>query len=159
MDLRIFKGVGDGTFQTAASYPLGGNANTLVRADFNHDGNVDLAVGVFNSNSQVAVFLGDDNGVFAQSASVPGTALYGSLAAADIDGNRTPDLVFLNGNATKVEVALGNGDGTFRAAHQVSLPHAEGSHTVSTGDLNGDGRTDIFTPLDMGTGALFFNMP
>lgn len=159
MDLRIFKGVGDGTFQTAASYPLGGNANTLVRADFNHDGNVDLAVGVFNSNSQVAVFLGDDNGVFAQSASVPGTALYGSLAAADIDGNRTPDLVFLNGNATKAEVALGNGDGTFRAVHQVSLPHAEGSHTVSTGDLNGDGRTDIFTPLDMGSGALFFNMP
>ena len=159
-DLRVFKGVGDGTFQTAASYPLGGNADTLVRADFNHDGNVDLAVGVFNSNSQVAVFVGDDGGVFAQSASVPGSALSGSLATADIDGNQTPDLVFLNGNATEVEVALGNGDGTFRTVRQVSLPHyTGGSYSVSTGDLNGDGRTDIFSPLGKGMGALLFNMP
>jgi hypothetical protein len=142
------------TLQAAASgYKVAGTG------DFNHDGNVDLAVGVFNSNSQVAVFVGDGGGVFAQSASVPGSALSGSLATADIDGNQTPDLVFLNGNATKAEVALGNGDGTFRAAHQVSLPHAEGSHTVSTGDLNGDGRTDIFSPLHKGMGALLFNMP
>jgi hypothetical protein len=158
-DLRIFKGVGDGAFQTAASYPLGGNADIVVRADFNHDGNADLAIGVFNSNAQVAVFVGNGNGGFAQSASVPGSALFGSLAAADIDGNRTPDLVFLNGNATKAEVALGNGDGSFRAVRQVSLPHSGGSYTVSTGDLNGDGRTDIFTPLDMGTGVLLFNLP
>jgi len=159
MDLRIFKGVGDGSFQTAASYPLGGNANTLVRADFNHDGNLDLAVGVFNSNSQVAVFLGDGNGGFAQSDSVLGTALYGSLATADIDGNQTPDLVFLDRSESKVDVALGNGDGTFRRLHEVSLPHSGASYTLSTGDLNGDGRTDIFTPLNTGTGVLLFNMP
>ena len=86
MDLRIFKGVGDGTFQTAASYPLGGNANECGKADFNHDQSVDLAVGVFNSNSQIAVFLGDGNGDFTQSASLSGSALYNSLATADIDG-------------------------------------------------------------------------
>jgi FG-GAP-like repeat len=158
-DLRIFKGVGDGTFQTTASYPLGGNTNIVVRADFNHDGNADLAVGVFNSNSQVAVFLGDGNGGFAQSDSVLGTALYGSLATADIDGNQTPDLVFLDRSESKVDVALGNGDGTFRRLHEVSLPHSGASYTLSTGDLNGDGRTDIFTPLDTGTGVLLFNMP
>jgi len=158
-DLRIFKGAGDGTFQTVSSYPLGGNANTLVRADFNHDGNVDLAVGVFNSNSQVAVFLGDGNGGFAQSASVAGSAAFASLATADIDGNHTPDLVFLNRSEPQVDVVLGNGDGTFRPVHHVSLPHSGSSYSLSTGDLNSDGRTDVFTPLSTGTGVLLFNMP
>ena len=130
-----------------------------MRADFDHDHNADLAVGVFNSNSQVAVFMGDGNGGFAQSASVPGSALFGSLATADIDGNHTPDLVFLNRIESQADVALGNGDGTFRPLHHVTLPHSGESYTLSTGDLNGDGRADIFTPLDTGTGVLLFNMP
>ncbi len=156
MDLRIFKGVGNGTFRPVASYPLGGNANTLVRADFNQDGKVDLAVGVFNSNQQIAVFLANGNGGFAQSDSVPGSALYAGLAAADIAGNSTTDLVFLNG--TKLDVALGNGDGTFRPVREVSLPHSGGAdYTLSTGDLNGDGRTDIFTAR--GTGLLLLTTP
>ena len=156
MDLRIFKGVGNGTFRTVASYPLGGNANTLVRADFNHDGKVDLAIGVFNSNQQIAVFLAQGSGGFAQSDSVPGSPLYAGLAAADIAGNSTTDLVFLNG--TEMDVALGNGDGTFRAARPATLPHSGGAdYTLSTGDLNGDGRTDVFTAR--GTGVLLLTTP
>ncbi len=156
MDLRIFKGLGDGTFQTVASYPLGGNANDVVKADFNRDHNVDLAVGVFNSNDQVAVFLGDGHGGFTQSASVAGSALYNSLATADIDGNRTQDLVFYNeGN---VNMALGHGDGTFGAVRQIHLAFSHGfNYTLSTGDLNGDGRTDIFTAQR--EGLLLFNTP
>ena len=68
-----------------------------------------------------------------------------------------PDLVFFE-YGTKVNVALGNGDGTFRAVRQVSLPRSRGfNYTLSTGDLNGDGRTDIFTAQD--TGVLLFNLP
>ena len=162
MDLRIFKGIGNGQFSAGAVYPLGGNANCLVKADFNHDGKVDLAVGVFNiyPNDHVAVFLGDGNGGFAQSASIP-VAVYLGLAAADIDGNRRKDLIFLDNASPRetVDVALGNGDGSFRPVHRTSLPRARerANYTVSTGDFNSDGRIDIFTAIE--TGVLLFNMP
>jgi hypothetical protein len=105
----------------------------------------------------VALFLGDGQGGFAQSASVPGYAIYTSLAAADINGNGTPDLIFLNGNY--VDVALGHGDGTFRAVHEARLPRTRSSsHTLSVGDVNDDGRIDIFAAQGE-TSVLLLNMP
>ena len=142
-DLRIFKGIGDGTFQTGGSYPLGGNADDLVQADFNHDGKIDIAIGIYNSNTQVAVFLGDGRGGFAQSASVPGYASITRLAAADINGNKTPDLLFLMGDY--LDVALGLGDGTFQAVREVRFSNTIFTHlTLAVGDINNDGRLDIF---------------
>jgi hypothetical protein len=157
-DLRIFKGVGDGSFQTVASYPFGGNATDLVKADFNHDGNTDIAVGVFNSNQEVAVFLGDGQGGFAQSASVPGSAFSTSLAAADINDDGKRDLIFLD-DPNYIDVALGRGNGTFRAVRQGRLPGTRsGSYTLSVGDVNDDGRIDIFAARGE-TSVLLLNMP
>ena len=67
--LNILLGNGAGGFTTVNSYPFGpGNPTSVVAADFNHDGRLDLAVATVNNTPQVATFLGDGTGNFAASA-------------------------------------------------------------------------------------------
>src|SRR3990172_5775660 len=51
-------------FEPAVNYPVGLQPRSIVAADFNRDGKLDLAT--VNSNSDnVSVMLGDGNGTFA----------------------------------------------------------------------------------------------
>jgi hypothetical protein len=63
------------------------------------------------------------------------------VAAADLNGDHKPDLVFVNLNSSSVSVLLGNGDGTFSA--HVDYPTAASPWAVSIADLNADGRLDL----------------
>jgi len=132
------------SFSPAASYPVGPNPHEVVTADFNHDGRLDLATA--NGNDTVSVLLGDGVGGFGvarQSADL-GQKIH-SLAAADFNNDGKGDLAWVNDyddfGFTNLSVALGNGDGTFRAP---TFPRTEwGPWTLATGDFNGDGKIDL----------------
>src|SRR6516164_340033 len=47
-NVSVLLGNGDGTFQTAVNYDVGGAPTSIAVGDFNHDGKLDLAVA--NSN-------------------------------------------------------------------------------------------------------------
>ena len=67
---------------------------------------------------------------------------YGSVAAADLNGDGNTDLVAGSCCDLAFGVLLGNGDGTF----QVGLPYGSGGFgpvSVVIADLNGDGRPDL----------------
>ena len=67
-----------------------------------------------------------------------------TLAAADFNGDGTPDVVTSNRGANTVSVLLGNGDGTFSRPKKLS-PLVNPSQVVAVGDFNGDGQVDIVT--------------
>ena len=46
--LSVLLGNGDGTFQTAKTYPTGSNPQSLVTGDFNRDTKLDVAVTNFS---------------------------------------------------------------------------------------------------------------
>jgi len=79
----------------------------------------------------VSVLLGNGDGSFQTARSF--TAAGGSVAAADVNGDRALDLVLGSGN-----VLLGTGDGNFGPAITTA---ATGSYLVAA-DFNGDGRPD-----------------
>ena len=63
-----------------------------------------------------------------------------ALAWADYNGDGRPDVAFTLASGA-LYVALGNGDGTFKAAQAISGVTSVGD--IAVGDLNGDGKVDL----------------
>jgi hypothetical protein len=142
--VAILLGNGNGTFQTAQTYPSGGGSSSLATADFNGDGKIDLAMADSVGNS-VSVLLGNGDGSFQKPSSfATGPGPY-FLATADMNGDGKLDLVAADYGlyVTSVSVLLGNGDGTFQ-----NYADYDGSQTsyLALGDFNNDGRMDIAVP-------------
>ena len=104
----LLTGNGDGTFGFQSIFtPAAGPPNAVAVADFNRDGNPDIAVAVPGSTAGgVYVLLGHGDNTFtpiyAKSTSAGPTA----LAAGDFDGNGAPDLAVANVNKSTVLVFL-----------------------------------------------------
>jgi hypothetical protein len=91
--VTVLLGNGDGTFQPQVRYPTVLEAFSVAVADFNGDGNLDLAVGNIDA-STVSILLGNGDGTFARQA-VDWFTGYGifPLLVADLNGDGKPDLV------------------------------------------------------------------
>lgn len=153
--VSVLLGNGNGTLQTAQTYASGGyTALSIAIADFNKDGNLDLAVAnqcqaTSCQNGAVSVLLGNGNGTFqaAQSFASAGY-LTNSVAVADFNGDGNPDLVLASqcqdSSCQKggVSVLLGNGNGTFQSAQSYSSAGSQ-ADSVAISDLNGDGKLDL----------------
>src|SRR5437763_8014101 len=131
-------------------------------ADFNKDGNLDLAVAV---SGGVQVLLGQGNGAFVRgsTAAVTDGFTVGSIQTADFNNDGRLDFIVSsgqrsrNGQFTQVEihysVFLGKGDGTFgrelvfatggSSNTEFGLISSDEITEALTGDFDGDGKLDI----------------
>jgi hypothetical protein len=135
-NLGILLGNGDGTLQDALVTPLDYPPYSVAAADFNNDGNLDLAVGNLGGGGSVSIFLGEGNGNFGAPQGYPGGG--NRVIVGDFNGDGKLDLVAWPGIYGVAEL-LGNGDGTFQPA--VTYP-ANGDPGAA-GDLNGDHKLDL----------------
>jgi hypothetical protein len=137
----IFLGNGDGSFRARTDFPLDGLANEVVTADFNEDGNPDIAA---VCNSVVDVLLGNGDGTFQPKVFYFVTGFAWSLVAADFNADGHADIASAGSQPTgQIDVMLGRGDGTFQTSTRFACgPGAQG---LSAGDLNGDGKLDLAT--------------
>ena len=142
--ISILFGNGDGTFQPARTLEAGGPfvAGILAAADFNRDGHLDLALSS-DSSGAVLVLLGNGDGTFQPTQTVPLGFAPQFVVAADLNHDGKADLV--SGGSGMVTVLLGSGKGTFRAGTvYTSVPTTE--FPASVGDVNGDGNADLVIP-------------
>jgi hypothetical protein len=146
--VTILLGNGDGTFQDPVKFTvgLGGHPAEISTADFDRDGNPDLAVA--NSDGTISVLLGNGDGTFRQavSYSVPLEPI--ALVVGDFNNDQKLDIVVSSEQVLSenyqgsLSVLLGNGDGSFQPpAAETSI--AGRSFWIASGDLNGDGQVDV----------------
>jgi hypothetical protein len=120
-------------------YNTDSSPQDVTTADFNGDGNLDLAVPT--GNNTISILLGNGTGTFPTHTEygVPGHPI--AIATGDFNNDGKIDLVAVAGFLNQVSVLLGNGDGTFQA----HVEYATGSHpsSVAVADVNGDGKLDL----------------
>ena len=144
--ITVLLGNGTGGFTPATGSPfgVGSGPRALAVGDFNGDGQADIAVGNYGSNS-LTILLGNGTAGFTQATGSPigvGTNPY-SIALGDFNGDGITDLAVANQGSNNVTVLLGSGSGSFAPA--TGSPFAVGNHpnSVTVADFNGDGKLDL----------------
>jgi hypothetical protein len=151
---------------SGSSYGIPYASYVTLITDLNKDGNPDLifitqsatidqTLSTYAASIQVA--LGKGDGTFSTPTTVAGPdlmvqsftdAIPASIAVGDMNGDGVPDIIALGSSTSynmQVAVALGNGDGTFKAPilKTYSAQYLNNAQGVAVADFNGDGNLDV----------------
>ena len=139
--VSIHLGSTDATFITPPLFiPEVMGPYDIAVADFNNDGNDDLAVANAGSDN-VGILIGNGNGTFGAPAGVGAGDRPHSVAVGDINADGNEDLVVANSGDDRVTVNLGNGNGTFGAA--VSTTVGDAPDDVAIAEIGGNAFPDV----------------
>ena len=168
--VSVLLGNGDGTFQAPITYSTTNNGQSVLLADLNGDGKLDIVLASQCSDNTCAsgaiqILLGNGDGTFQTAVSYNSGGIY-SLGAAvgDTNGDGKLDIMVAsecisNSNCSNgvVGVLLGNGDGTFQPAVTYNSGGND-ARSVQAADMNGDGKLDLVVEnacsTDCSTGAI-----
>ncbi|MGA2740903.1 MAG: FG-GAP-like repeat-containing protein [Bryobacteraceae bacterium] len=158
--VTILLGDGMGNFTPGATQTVGQDPTGIAVADFNQDGNMDLAV-ANAGDASVTILFGDGKGAISSTLTQKtGIGMHPvSLAVGNFGGS--PGLAVVNQLDGTVTVLIGNGTGSFTPAPGSPFPVLPGvigppfpyPSSVAVADVNNDGYPDIVT-TNVGTGNI-----
>jgi len=161
-NVSVYLGDGKGSFAQSpgSPFPAGQHCADMASADFNGDGNIDLAVANHEVKT-VTILLGNGQGQFTLAPGSPLTVASNphphGIVVGDFNGDQKPDIAIDSWAENKVLVLYGQGDGTF---HPGGIKFDVGKmpyQRLRAADLNEDGKTDIITSnFESGSVSILF---
>lgn len=165
--INVFKNDGVGNFSFFASYTESLSAKHNCLADFDNDGDLDVATTIDNSGStdSVKVRLNNGNGTFAapvaylaHNGSINSSGIQ-SIQYADFNRDGFQDIVIkMNDNlaVNYFSIRMNNGNGTFSPSTVISYGSNQGD--ISIFDVENDGDMDICAGYSSLTGTTTFRV-
>ena len=145
--LGIFLGDDKGNFKNSATYELGIESTSLVVADFDGDGHLDVAItsrlgyGRNGNAGSVLVFFGKGDGTFRKPDVYKQAGQPYGIAAGDFNGDRHPDLAVAEDSGGSVAILMNNGRGKFKLTG--TYPTDQEADYVVVADLDHNGMLDL----------------
>ena len=130
---------------------LGEAPGAIVTADFNGDGQPDLAISepcgaepvcFSNTSGHIAILLGRHDGTFFVAPSITVANIPSALATGDFNGDGKIDIAVANSGGSSVTILLNDGLGGFTPAPS-TVPVADFPNSIAVGDFNRDGKLDL----------------
>ncbi len=128
----------------------GGRFCSMAHGDLDGDGDNDLYLGDYNNTLEDRLLINDGTGHFVDQTStrIPGgSSSTFSVEAAIVDMNNDGfnDIVESDGTVGQMKIRLNNGSGVFPNLY---LAPTAATYTMQVGDLNNDGKLDIYQGRD-----------
>lgn len=139
-NITLLLGTGTGVFGPPLNFAVGSEPDYLTCADFNGDGNMDVATSNFIS-SNVSILLGTGTGSFAPTVNYTVNSGPGQIITGDFNGDGNKDLAVTSYWGVYGTILLGNGTGSFVFGSSLSA----GRSALVGADFDGDGIMDIAT--------------
>lgn len=138
--------IGPSSFDNKADNTTGNGPNCVAIGDLDGDGKPDLAV-VNSSSNTVSTFRNTStSGSISFAAKVDFTTGYypNRVIIADLNGDGKPDLAVTNRNSYTISVFRNtSASGSVSFAAKVDYATGSGPMSITTGDLDGDGKPDL----------------
>ena len=137
--VALFFGNGDGSFTAGSAVKVPTKPECLAIADFDKDGNDDLAV--VSTFSKLFVYPGNGDGTFSEPAEHLSGGTSTDVEVYDMNGDGYPDILVGLGNTPSWSLFLNNGDGTF--SDRTIISSYRTPWFVKPGHFNKDGIPDV----------------
>jgi hypothetical protein len=128
------------SFKSRRDFRVGDRPTTVLAADYDGDGKLDLMT-VDEQSGYVSLVKGFGDGTFRRVTTVVGGSDPRGLRFADVNHDNFPDIIMSNRLSTDVTVNLGNGLGVFGA--KIRSSDALPNYALNVGDWNLDGNLDV----------------
>lgn len=137
--IEVRLGQADATFAVGSRYASKGKPNALAVADVSGDGRKDLIY--WDYSGAMGVLLRQRDGSFSSPVETKLGGWPSSCLFRDLDGDGDADLLLIPSSASKVDVRLSQGDGTFLAKTGYAVSNRP--NFIAVGDFNADGKPDL----------------
>ncbi len=148
----MLSGVNPFGLSPPTDYSVGNDPVSIINADLDGDGFLDLAVANLTDNT-VSVLLGNNDGTFGTRTNYSVGTSPRSVVLGDANNDGRLDILTANSGSNTISILLATSSGGFNSA--ISVDAADSLESLAVGDVNNDDINDIvFTNTDGNTFSL-----
>src|SRR5665213_2424736 len=152
--LSLLTNNGSEVFGSNATYTVGSAPYSVIAADVNGDGKLDL-ISANHYDKTLSVLTNNGSGSFGSNATYAVGLVPVSVVAADVNHDGHMDLICANSRGSSLSVLTNDGSGGFVLASTLATPQP---NSVAVADVNDDGYVDLICANEgYGTLSVFTN--